>query len=305
MTRDNGTNGWCSPLLGSLAGSFTVSKVLRSSCADLLSSLRIASVVRNASCKISSSCFSLMSARIRARAAIILVRGFLAARKYGSSVLMRMPPVIPAEKIRRSEIQSRIKPVIAPALKREFLPVRARRILRDCETTVGTGKNRILYDGGAPAAQLAQRMRDGVGQSGNQRCTAGQNDVVAHLGLKLRFDFGEQSGHGLADGRQNAFAGSTHFLRNVDFGSLAFDRRAHDDPLFRFTDETPFLFPITEHMNRKLRVRVTFTDELHELLVDGIARVGQSLLVFFARITSLHDTESGGSGADINYQSVQ
>src|SRR5690242_359432 len=93
---------------------------------------------------------------------------------------MRMPPVIPAEKIKRSEIQSRIKSVRAPALKREFLPVRARRILCNGETTVGTGKNRILDDGGAPAAQIAQRVGDGVGQSGNQRCTTGQNDIVAN-----------------------------------------------------------------------------------------------------------------------------
>src|SRR5262249_39906444 len=111
--------------------------------------------------------------------------------------------------------------------------------------------------------------------------------------------------HGFADRWQNAFTGVAHFLSDVDFRSFTFDRCAHDDFVFRFADEARFFLPFADHMNRKLRVLVTFADELHELLVDGIARIGQGLLILFGGITPLHDAEICGSGADIDHQGVQ
>ena len=126
-------------------------------------------------------------------------------------------------------------------------------------------------------------------------------DLFLVLGLNPR----KQIDKGLRDRRQDRFTGGAHLVRDVEFGGLSFGRDRNYHPTFGLTDETPFLLPITDHMNGNLGLGVMVMHQRQEPFVNGVAGVRQRPLIRFGGITALHDTKIRGAGADIDNHRVK
>ena len=123
--------------------------------------------------------------------------------------------------------------------------------------------------------------------------------------LVLGLDLGQEVEHRLRDGGEEALARAAHLTGDLDLRALRAHLDRHHHRARRLAHEARLLLPVAHHVDGELGVRMAGADEGGELLVDGVAGVGEGPLVLLVRIVALHDAEVRGAGADVDDHRVE